>query len=391
MFQENKPILILALCLLFQGCVERYYPEDEDMMDGILVINAHLTGMPGMQEIEISRSSTLVLPEFIPVSGCYAELIREDLEVREFHEGIPGFYAGELDQEFLITGMSYQIHVLTPDGKEYESDFDRLHPVPEIDSLYYQVEELAVGNEGDSLEGIRYYLDFTYASEDYQYIRWDLIETYEFHNPDHEAFIYDLDGKTKPLPEWADWRTCWITNEIPTIYSMPLTYLDQGTYIKKPFDFVPNIKQEQKLHHRYSLLVRQYSVSRASFHYWNELKKTTQEQGGMFDKQPALLKSNICNILDSLEVVLGFFGMSGVAEKRVFAEDLVELDTSPDEWYCFPMPKGPGGIGWVPRQYRPLYFSRASMDGRTYFAEVNQHCVDCREYKNSTHIKPDFW
>lgn len=75
---------------------------------------------------------------------------------------------------------------------------------------------------------------------------------------------------------------------------MSLAYLDRGTYIRKPLNYVPNIQQEQKLHHKYSLLVGQYSISQAAFHYWNELKKTSHELGRLFDRQPSLTPSNIC-------------------------------------------------------------------------------------------------
>jgi S-methylmethionine-dependent homocysteine/selenocysteine methylase len=152
---------------------------------------------------------------------------------------------------------------------------------------------------------------------------------------------------------------------------------------------VPNIQQEQKLHHKYSLLVKQYSVGEAAFHYWNELKKTSQEQGWLFDRQPALLNSNIRNINDEDEDILGFFTMSGVEEKRGFAEKPEGLDLSLYKWYCFPVPRGPGGP--LLKEDLPLYYARAWMDGESSFSIVNKHCVDCRAYKNSSHIKPEFW
>ena len=84
--------LILVLGILISGCVERYYPEEEDLKTGTLVINAHITSKPGDQVIEISRSVGLTEPFFYPVSGSFAELIREDGEFREFGENRPGYY-----------------------------------------------------------------------------------------------------------------------------------------------------------------------------------------------------------------------------------------------------------------------------------------------------------
>ena len=383
-------LLFLLVCVCwFTGCVERYYPSEDDLITGTLVINAHFTDQPGEQVIEISRSVGLTNPSFHPVSGSFAEVIREDGEYREFHEYKPGYYSSHLDESFLQTGMSFMIHVSTPDGNEYESDFDKLRPVPRIDSIYYLVEHSSYASEADSIGGIRFYIDFTYDDEAYEYIRWEVTETYEFHNPAMEAFVLFPGLALQRLPDTSNYRVCYITNELHTIHSMSLAYLDFGIYIKKPFSFVPNIQQEQKLKHKYSLLIKQFSVGEAAFHYWNELKKTSQEQGWLFDRQPALLNSNIHNINDEEEDMLGFFSMSGVAELRGFAVKPEGLDMSLYEWYCFPIPKGPGG----PRgdETLPVYFARAMMDGEPSFARVNKHCVDCRAYRHSTHIKPYFW
>ena len=381
--------LILLLSVLLAGCVERYYPEEDDLITGTLVINAHLTDQPGYQEIEISRSVTLLFPSVDPLSGAFTQLIREDGELRVFPEAKPGFYGCDLDKVFLQTGFSYMIHVETPDGNVYESDFDELRPAPGIDSIYYEVEQASYLTEGDSTDGVRFYVDFTYNNEEYEFLRWELTETYEFHNPDMEGFIWDVDRQVKPLPDTSNYRVCYISKNLSQIYSMELGSLDFGIYVNKPFSFVPNDQQAQKLKHKYSVLVKQYSIGEEAYHYWDELKKTSQEQGFLFDQQPALLKSNIHNVNEESETILGFFTMSGVSETRGFAEKPEGLDLSLYEWYCFPVVKGPRG--WVTTSDLPMYFARAWRDGVSVYAEVNKHCVDCREYKYSTEVSPDFW
>jgi len=271
------------------------------------------------------------------------------------------------------------LHLVTPDGNVYESGFDELRPAPGIDSIYYEVES----------DGIRFYIDFTYDDEAYDFSRWVVTETYECHNPDMEAFIWDRDRKIKPLPDTSNYRVCYITRELPEIHSMSLGYLDFGIYIRKPFSFVANNQLDQKLKHKYSVLIKQFSLGEEAFHYWDELKKTSQEQGFLFDCQPALLKSNIHNVNDESEVILGYFSMAGVSTARGFAEKPEGLDMSLYEWYCFPVDRGPRGP--VSISDLPLYFARAWRDGLSVYAEVEKHCVDCRAYKNSTHIIPDYW
>lgn len=387
-----RAFLLLASVILLSiisACVERYYPEESDLNTGTMVINAHLNNMPGEQVIEISRSAALIYPSFEPVRGCMTEVIREDGELRVFSEFKPGYYKANLDASFLQTGSSYMLLVTTPEGISYESAFDKLRPVPAIDSLYYEVEINSFASESDSVSGIRFYCDFTYDDEDYKYIRWDLTETYEFHNPNMKGYIFDVDFRVKELTDTNNYRTCYITNELSSIHSMSLANLDFGIYIRKPFTFVPNEQLAQKLHHKYSLLVKQYSLGQEAFHYWNELKKTSQEQGWLFDRQPALLKSNIRNVNDESEIVLGFFSMASVEERRAFAVKPEGLDLSLYKWYCFPLPKGPPGP--ITIEDLPKYYAQAWMDGESFYAEVNKHCVDCRDYKNSTHIIPDFW
>jgi len=387
------------MMILFAGCIERYHPEKDELKSGTLVINAHLTNQPGEQVIEISRSASLNYPSFDPVSGSLAEVIREDGEVMVFSESEPGYYKAILDESFLQTGSSYMVHVITPDENEYESAFDKLRPVPAIDSLYYEVETNSFASESDTISGIRFYLDFTYDNEDYEYIRWDLTETYEFHNSvDLEYYFLDLDHVLKPVPDTSIYQICYITNELLQIHSMSLGSLDFGYYIKKPFSFVPNDEQEQKLHHKYSLLVKQYSLGEEAFYYWNELKKNSQEQGWLFDRQPALLESNIRNVNDENEFVLGFFSMAGMVEKRAFAIKPDGLDLKPYKNQCYPRdiefdPTEP--IYWrvgykYPYDPAPLYFTKPR-ESVFPLRRMNKACVDCREYKNSTDIPPDFW
>jgi len=48
-------------------------------------------------------------------------------------------------------------------------------------------------------------------------------------------------------------------------------------------------------------------------------------------------------------------------------------------------------LAYIPRSALPRYFSEAWYDGVNYFGETELDCLDCRELKNSTHIKPGFW
>ena len=199
-------------------------------------------------------------PVLIRNYGCYVILLREDGESREFRDDAqPGYYTADLDPDFLRPGILFQVQVVTADGNEYHSDFDKIRPAPPIDSIYYEVEYMTYDVDKDPVPGIRFYIDFTYDDEVYEYLRWELTETYEFHNPYTEAFIMINRWTTRPLPEEDNPRICYITRALPATHSLSTNDLEFGSF-QQAFDFVPNDQMEQKLLFKYSLLVRQYSL-----------------------------------------------------------------------------------------------------------------------------------
>lgn len=367
--------------------MERYYPED-DVPDGTLVVNAHLDDRSEIQTITLTTSTSLLSPDYQPKTGCVVRVEREDGDVLLFEEGRQGTYRAAPGSGFMVHGSRYRLVIADPQGNEYCSDYEALHPPLPIDSVYFR-RETRYSVTGEGREGIRFYTDFTVDKTAGEYVRWEMTETYEFHNPDHKAYIYDLDREIKPLHDSLTWRTCWITNQLPTIYTLNLAMLREGIFREKQLNFVS--REPQRLHHRYSLLVKQYTLTPAAYGYWNKLKENTQSQGNLFDKQPAILYSNICNRDDPGEKVIGFFSVSGMSEHRIFVEDIPGLELPDNEMFCFPLPEIPPHLNYLPPSDLPLYFTRAGHDGVITFGLTEKHCIDCREYEGSTHIMPDFW
>ena len=136
-------------------------PDDLFLKKDLLVINAHITDKPGVQTIEVSRSAHPESPSFNPELNCFILLLREDGESRVFSPGYnPGYYDADLDAPFLLPGMLFHLELHTLDGNEYHSDFDKIRPVPPIDSVYYKVEEMIYKGEEDPTPGIRFYVGF---------------------------------------------------------------------------------------------------------------------------------------------------------------------------------------------------------------------------------------
>ncbi len=104
-------------------------------------------------------------------------------------------------------------------------------------------------------------IDFQMDADSSEFMRWEMVETYEFHNPDYEGFIYSYDRVLRPLPDSLDDRQCWITGHVNAIYTLDAANMSSDHYTYMPLHFVSN--ETQRLSYGYSLLVRQHAMDDA--------------------------------------------------------------------------------------------------------------------------------
>jgi hypothetical protein len=95
--------------------------------------------------------------------------------------------------------------------------------------------------------------------------------------------------------------------------------------------------ENQALAIRYSILVRQYTLSEQGYQYWETMRKVNQTQGSLFDTQPGTIRGNIRSLTNDKEVVLGFFDACAISETRRFfrPQDFREAGFVPAEFYRY--------------------------------------------------------
>jgi len=385
MNRVHRLLPVFLLLFFFTGCIERYYAEGDEFKSGTLVVISHIDNSDDLQSIHISRSTNLELPVRDPVSGCQVEIENEEGASYEFWEEEPGEYQNASLAHVLKTGEAYRLLIITPEGIRYESEFETMYPAPAIDSVYWFKEEHTSRETGIPEDGIQFYIDYEIDMDSGRYLRWQLEETYEFHNPPYEfKEIFDIDYSFKPLPAESDWNTCWISNQLPDIFVKDLGNVEGEVYMAMPLNFVSN--QSQRLQYRYSLLIRQFALSASAYWYWEGLENNLQSNGGLFDTQPSLTPGNICNPDNEDEIVIGYFSVSGTSLKRVFVSDVPDLNIIDDPYFCVPG-QLPYSFYRLTSAFLPYYL--ATLNDK--YGSIDKKCADCREYKNSSHIPPEFW
>jgi hypothetical protein len=149
----------------------------------------------------------------------------------------------------------------------------------------------------------------------------------------------------------------------------------------------------EKISNRYSILVRQYALTKEANEYYQTLRKNTQQTGSLFDPQPSNLPSNIHCLTHPTETVIGFVSASTVEEKRIFIA-YTELNdwnyegVSPDCSHFIYTDPHPGDFSifdYPDTTYGPYYFITGGPLVLVYRA-----CTECTYY-GGTNVKPSYW
>jgi len=108
----------------------------------------------------------------------------------------------------------------------------------------------------------------------------------------------------------------------------------------------------------YSINIKQYSISRKEYDFWDNLKRVDESGGDIFATQPFPVISNIHNTNDAKEKVLGYFQVSSVKRKmkNILFSDIVGLGLPYfHNSVCERIEKGPKDFPW-PENSPPLTF-----------------------------------
>ena len=374
--QVNKTILLLLLIItLTQGCIDPYYPEINDKQNSI-IIDGTLTDKEGYHYIHVSRSVPYESLENTPIQNCTVEVIDDSGNAIHFYESEPGLYEQWIDQDFLETGRKYKLRVLSA-GSKYESRYETMLPCPPVNNVYWEIEKKETADPENPIYGIQFYTDLVTQSGDAKNYRWELEETWEYHS-EYLIRIYWNGKEMITLPTGTDSLFfCWDSGSIHEIYTSTIKNITGDTLSRILLKYISN--ETSRLTVKYSLLIKQYALSDTAYEYWNQLKKLSQETGGLYETQPPQIRGNIFNTRDDYETVLGYFNVSGISEKRIFVSE--KFNFFSENFYCVPfVPQ------WVPLLSLPVYFIWDD-----YVLKVaNRECFDCTLSGGITD-KPDFW
>jgi len=345
MYLNKITPLVLVILLMLTSCIQRYDPVITRADERKYVVTGGVNSGDTVQHINISLASLLSNPMYIPVSSCVVKIIDGKGNSYSAKDVFDGNYETIIPESELVTGNIFKVDIQVQGGDHIVSDFDEIQDCPEVDSVYYMLQEPSFDINHFNGMGIRFYVNLNAENFTCRNYRFEATETWKY-----SANFAD-----------SEHDTCWVTSNIRSIFTVSTKNQTENIYKLLPLNFVDNYSS-QRLRYKYSLLINQFSLSEAAFNYWDKMRRNNEEQGGLYESQPFGVNGNLHNLSDPAMKVLGFFEASTRRTKRIFVSDV----------------KG------LPNQFidcKPVVWPEI----------LNPECKDCTQKVGGTNKKPSFW
>jgi hypothetical protein len=370
-----KFIIVFLISFHLYGCISNFIPAGLNEDDEILVVEGLITDQPGINTIKLDISQPLWKNKFPrPLSGCVVTISDDTGHTYPLKESVIfGTYITDPAGFRGTVGRTYTLHIKTinqPVNYSYESLPMRMIPVPPIDSLYYEKKQFSQPHQM-TVEGCNIYLNTNDPSNNCKFYRWEYAETWEFH------LSYNFPNKV-----------CWISSNSHEILIKNASLLDEARLSKYPVISISN--PADRLSVKYSILVNQFSLNEDEYFYWERLKNTTDQTGGLYDIIPAAIPNNIYCLEEPYKKVLGYFGVSAVSSKRLFIKDnftFVDMYSKcfTDTFFTSRPDTISAKLGW---EFWTLIDNSHKVPPFIVYT-LDRGCVDCTT--RGTNIKPVFW
>ena len=393
---KQRILIYFLLTILASNCIDPYHLELEEY-ESLLVVEGMITDELASYTIKLSR--TFQNEDFPPVRVAHAEVsVHDEMGVIAlFHELESGIYKSDSTQFTSRVGGTYTLHIKTGDGLEYASDGCTMTAVPEIDSIYYEVDSEFFDHGTIEEKGIRIYLDAGNRDEACQYFRWEYEEVWKFFvpHPVEDRYLGPHEYESIPVEN----HLCWGHNLSKEILIHSAAEQNSDRISREPIHFIAS-GRSHRLQWQYHIQVRQYSISWQEFLSWKNLREVTESGGDIFEKQPYPVVGNIRCINNEQEMVLGNFQVSAAksVEMYISHSQINELDIPSYEYPCKIIPVSRENM--YDLSYRVLlnkgyqfynYGIFSPWDEPSFYAFLftSPECADCSLTGNPE--QPDFW
>lgn len=319
-----KKVLIIISAIIISGCIDPYH-FDIDGGSPLVIVDGTITTEEGPHYVKLFWSSVygnnfqgVVQP--LPNASLWIRDDSGDIELMTQSNEI-GVYQTSASFSAKV-GRAYSLYIELPDGRIIMSLPEKVERVPEIDSLSVRTHEIFTDNPLYNQSGAQVMVHFKDPADEKNYYQWVhgesvyvLIANPELHRfgPDNFLCPYCDDPK-----DCCD--RCFRTEKLTRI---PLTIADDesfnGASMSVPFIFIED--NGVRLRDTYRIDIQQRSLSQRAHRFLLLTKQQQEIEGNVFDPPPANIRSNLVNMDNPDESVLGYFMASDVHTRRIYIKN----------------------------------------------------------------------
>jgi len=364
---------ITLTAISFFACKEPYTPPQIENNPNYLVVDGMLNvGDSTTIKLSRTRSFTDSVSQS-PENGATVTVVGDGGDSYLLSDRGNGIY--NINYLPLNPTEKYTLRIATLDGKQYESDAVSIKQTQAIDSVNWI-------QNGD---GVQVYVNTHDPNNSSIYYRWTYEETWEYRAKFASYLIYK-DGGLQPRSPDEDYYTCWQSRSSTELVLASTAGLSDDIVYRAPVQFIES--GSTKISRLYSILVKQAALTKEAYEYWEQLKKSTELSGGLFDPLPSQIIGNMHCINDANAKALGYISASTITEQRIYINN---TQLAPP--WILPVQDCPEVV--VPPDSVDYYFGKYILipigsHGLSDYSGSYSTCIDCRTYGGTT-TKPPYW
>jgi hypothetical protein len=375
---RNIIFIIIITNLGGLNCKEVYKPHAIQNNPNLLVVDGIIISGNDSSVITLSRTRNLA-DTAVSVKELNAQVTvvgATGVEYPLYDQG-NGRYV--TDQLQLDTSQQYQLKVITYDGNEFRSEFNKVRTSPPIDSVYWNQ---------DSSYNVHVYLNTHDPTNNTRYYRWEYVETWEYRSA-YPSFLQMVNDTPVFRSLTEQIYRCYQTQSSSSIDVANTSRLSSD--IVNRYEINSVLSGSEKITAIYSNLVKQYAITAEAFDFWQNLKKNTEQLGSLFDLQPFTELGNIHCLNNPSVKCIGYISFTTLQEKRIF---ISKNEVYPWNYYpyygnCVQDTIQPSILSQFFPPGGPHFYSLIGTDNGLYIFSSNL-CVDCTDHGGTT-IKPPYW
>jgi hypothetical protein len=335
-----KYIVFIMLCTYLTSCVESF-DVDIYTSKGYLLVDGTITDLVEQQYISIARTdpdvkytssefTSVINPpqrSSIPLTGAVVRLLvngSQDITLSELEPGtytLPNSFRGKV-------GDTYKLKIFTKEGQNYESSDEKMLPVTPIKKVTEVfnpkgIKRLSFYGENTPTNDLSIDFDDPVNEKNFYRWRWYDYESIKFCESCLRGRYYqyetdkgltgscfqDLTIRPNEIFDYQCQDLCWDIFPSTDIIIFSDIYTNGQPQVDKLVAQVPLYQTNACL-----VNIQQMSISANAYRYYKLVQDQSISTGTLADTPPAPIRSNVYNVDNKTELVLGYFTASAVSQ-----------------------------------------------------------------------------